>query len=177
MFNDVIPKGFKKSALAPPQAEIEWMAACFTNLRGIYKPKKVLEFGCGVTTYLLWNYINPRTMISIEDYQPNIDEVRKWIKYPEFGVFKHWDSIYSEYWDLVFIDSSAGCGKATGHHRDESLMACMPHLAKHAIVILHDWLHAEGKKPRRILDANPETWELIDGYHCGRGIGIYRRSK
>lgn len=78
MENDkfVIPKGFVPARRSPPFSELE---ALYIWLCKNYKGKvtNVLEFGCGVTSVVLSQSLNPSRYVCVEQFQPCIDMVKK----------------------------------------------------------------------------------------------------
>ena len=166
-----IPATFKKSDLAPSDEEIEWLWCWLQRNEVQNNAKNVLEFGCGITTLILQDALHPQFLISIEDYQPCIDMVRKHLHRLNFAIFKNWTPVDKYEWNVVLVDSSS-CGKwEEGYHRDMVVKAILPHMAPDGIIILHDWKKVASKRAKRVLDK--EGWELLDACYTRNGWGIY----
>lgn len=157
---------FPRSRVSPSQAELDWLAAYLRE-----KPfKSVVEFGCGVTTAVIYEALPWARYLAIEDFEhPGIAEINK--RYPAITIEKNWENIELYKWDLALVDSSAGCG-CDGLNRDKAAQAVVDHLQPGGVILIHDWKGRSGKKPRAWLESN--GWRLVDHCDAGTGWGAYQ---
>ena len=184
-----IPSIFKISKLAPTMQELEWLHHWLKeNIRWtgygggqVAQEWMILEFGCGITTYVIANAICLwYSYHIIETYQPNIDSISEYITENENDycdsneilIYNNWDHIKDELWDIIFVDSSCGCG-LKGYHREKTIQAAEPFMADDCIVAIHDWRRRGGQKPRAYLESN--GYKLIACYDKQNGIGVYQK--
>ena len=172
------PCPFPPSKLAPSQAELDWLHDWLVTK---CESCRVLEFGCGVTTWCIHEALKRNFGISsgpegysyraIEDFKPCVEAVKKHL--PGIIVTDNWEGIGKYYRELVFVDSSCGCG-LPGLHREICVKAVEDHQAAGDILILHDWRKRSGKAARAYVESCGK-YELIDSFNGRTGLGIYRR--
>ena len=104
-----IPKTFSVTRVSPTIKELEFIYDWCKKS----KPKKILEFGCGPTTWAIHqgatnDGLEPLSLyVAMEHWVPSIKDVVNHI--PTVKIIKSiWYDIPNEKYDLVFIDSSAG---------------------------------------------------------------------
>jgi hypothetical protein len=173
-----IPPSFTLSRRCPSIQELQ---ALWTWLDTNYKDKikSVLEFGCGVTSWVLHNTIKHEKYVIVEQFQPCIETVKKHVSNIEIVDF--WDKIPANKYDLLFVDASTGAPaglkpRASTNRvpfRDDAIDYVKDMLHQNSIVIIHDWQHRHynWRVHRRYLEDN--------GYKCiwscpiGYGFGAY----
>jgi predicted O-methyltransferase YrrM len=160
---------FEPSELAPSQKEMAWLYEFLGGLND--QINSVLEFGCGVTTYVINEAVEPEYYMAVEEFEKCINDVNTHV--PNVKTTQSWKDFEGRKFDLVFVDSSAGCGKKKGLFRDKAVMAAEPCMTDETIVILHDWKRRSGKAPRAYLESN--GWELVASFDGRTGLGAYRR--
>jgi hypothetical protein len=167
---------FKRSRFAPKEFELVWILDwCKKN-----KFERVLEFGCGITTLVIYeglsvsNNFNLKRYVTAENYEPSILEVKKFLHVPlDIEIVKTWKEIPKDNFDFVFIDSSSGCGKA-GIHREKAVILLESWLSN-PFIMIHDYINGAGKKIRRYLES--KNYTLIDSLNQGYGVAVFRRNK
>lgn len=175
-----IPKTFKRSKRAPSKEELEWLYNWLHENKEKYNLNKVLEFGCGITSWILNNAIKPEIHVAMEIYKPCIKTTLEHV--PDIKIIQTiWDDIPKISYDVIFIDGSSGCppkiaAKGKGIYRKEALKYSKEIMAKNALIIIHDWRHKKigWLRLRNYLD---ENYEFIDGCKIGYGFGIYKVNK
>lgn len=176
---------FSAGDLAPTPEELEWEIDTLKKYCDM--PQAVLEFGCGITTWAATfgirtfarrkvffaadHGVDYYAYLAIETHAPLIEAVRQHA--PIVKIESTWENlgIFAPY-NLVIIDSSAGCGR-DGEHRDEALRAAEPHMMVNAMVLIHDWRRRSGRKVRAYLES--ERYKLLESYKGRTGWGLYRR--
>ena len=161
---------FEFSKLAPSVAELEWLHNYLSEMNDSIN--SVLEFGCGITTWVINDALEASKYMAIEEFEQCIKDVNTHV--PSVKISNNWDSFKGETFDLVFVDSSAGCGMK-GLNRDKALIASLPCLSEESIVIIHDWRKRSGKAPRKYLE--DAGWDLIAKCEIKSGLGVYRMPK
>ena len=174
----IIPPSFVPSRRSPSVQELEalwdWLDKNYRD-----KIKTILEFGCGVTSWVLHNSLNYTKYIAVEQFQPCIDTVKSHV--PNIEIIGYWDKIPKDSYDLLFVDASTGWPAGlkplaiTNRRpfRDDAIHYVKDMLHKDTIVIIHDWQHKQynWRVHRRYLEDN--------GYKCiwscavGYGFGAY----
>ena len=163
----IIPTDFEKSKLAPRNDELIWMHRQLRN-KSI---NSVLEFGCGITTWIIHKATSPNLYVAIEEYAPCIREVRKHLK--DVVIISAWSDIPEGSFDLVFVDSSAGCGKK-GLHRVESAQRAHSQLKKGGYMMIHDSHRRSGRAVSRYLK-NSEHYKLLASFGGRTGVEIFQK--
>jgi hypothetical protein len=163
-----LPDGLKRAKLSPFDKELAWLHDYLKNL-DIPRPIKVLEFGCGITSWVIEDALKPDKHVAVEEYQEAMDTVNKYCSNVE--IIENWDFPDEDY-GLVFVDSSAGSGMA-GLNRDKAMIAAESFMREGAIVIMHDWHHGSGSGPRKYAES--AGYELITSFSNRRGFGVYRK--
>lgn len=168
------PCPFPPSKLAPSQSELDWLYDWLISNN--IMAAGIIEFGCGVTTWALYHGaldtgLDQKSYLCFEDYQPCVDAIRKFLTCVDIQT--EWKHIKWNQADLVFVDSSCGCGKP-GLHREDCVKAVEDHQSDGDILIIHDWRKKSGRKARAYLESCGK-YELIDSFDGRTGLGIYRR--
>ena len=173
-----IPDTFQLSKRCPPIQELEWLAKwCIKNK----KPNlKVLEFGCGITSWILCETLSPKIQVAVEQYPECIMQVKKHC--PDIEIVSTWDLIPKNNYDWLLIDSSTGWPEgikpmtAKRPFRDDAVKYALPLCKKNVTVILHDYDHRKaGWRVARVWLEN-NGFECIDKYRYRFGFGIMRRN-
>ena len=177
-----IPSTFKPSKRAPSLKELDALYNFLEPQNG--EIKDVLEFSCGITSYVIYNACDKfYNYTAIESFQPCIDMVKQHC--PDISVISKWTDIPDNKFDLVFVDGSSGypldlkplspTPKCPIPFRNDAIKYVEPKLSKNAIVIIHDYNHHDAgyRLPRKYLEDN--NYELI--WHCdiGNGLGAYTK--
>ena len=174
---------FQKSRLAPSDRELLWLH----KLCKEFGPQRILEIGCGITTWVIDNSCNPKTYVAVEitpnekarknpkfaGWYPNIENVKKLC--PNVKIQENWK--YGDLsFDFMFLDSSAGCKvRKRGVFRHVALQAAEPYLEDGAIVVIHDWNKRDGRGPRnRVTKSN--KYSFMRSLNHKQGIAALRFS-
>ena len=174
----VFPSGFS-SKRAPRRDELEalwnWL---YTNHNG--KEWRVLEFGSGITSWVLNDAIHPELHVCVEQFPISIENVIKHVPSVQI-VSTDWSDIPKHDYNMLFMDSSTGAPKdlspliaTAGVFRHDAIHYVRDMIAKDAIVIMHDWNHkAKWRLSRTYLEEN--GYDLIWSYTSKYGFGAYCR--
>lgn len=171
----IFPTGFS-SKRAPRRDELEALWNFLNPYDG--KIDNVLEFGSGITSWVLNNTLHPKNHISIESFPISVANVKKNV--PVVKVVSTWDQIPNYKYDLLFIDSSTGAPKDLkclypkwGLFRHDAIHYVRNFLKGDAIIVIHDWNHkAKWQVSRQYLEEN--GCKLIWSYTSKYGFGAYR---
>lgn len=173
-----LPKTFTPSKRAPSLQELDWLHNWLNNNKKNYDLDKILEYGCGITSWILSDAIMPSIHVAMEAFQPCIDITIKHV--PKLQVIKTtWDDIPKIQYGVLFVDASTNPPKdlkpiGKFPFRDDAIKYSEAFVAKNAIVILHDWNYKIGwRKPREYVEAH--GYSLIDSISTRYGMGIYQR--
>ena len=178
MLNEFIfPSGFS-SKRAPRRDELE---ALWIFLKKIDNVDSILEFGSGITSWVLYNALSPKKYVSVESFEISVNNVKKNV--PNVEIVDTWDKIPNYNYDIVFIDSSTGAPKGLqclypqwGVFRHDAIHYVRDLIKKDTIVIMHDWNHkAKWRVTRTYLEEN--GYELVWSYTSKYGFGAYRKIK
>lgn len=171
----IFPTGFS-SKRAPRRDELDALWNFLIKYDG--KIDGVLEFGSGITSWVLNNTLHPKKHVCIESFPISVDNVKKYV--PSVEVVGTWDQIPTYSYDLLFIDSSTGAPKDLqclypewGLFRHDAIHYARKFLKKDAIVVMHDWNHKpKWQVSRKYLEEN--GYKLIWSYTSKYGFGAYQ---
>lgn len=153
-----LPARFQMSKLAPTRLELSELYALMRLWRQVVwmtkqkRTLRVLEFGCGVTTAaIVLGLGEPYEYFAMEEYQPCVDEVRKYFPHVHvgscLGIFL--DTQADKPLDVLFVDSSAGLGiKGLHRRRCLELTKCLVD----GLVVVHDWNTRSGREIRKYIE-------------------------
>jgi len=171
----IIPESFVLSRRCPSLKELEEL---YLFLNG-KKFNNVLEFGCGVTSWVLYSALKYEKYISVEQFQPCIDTVKKHV--PNIEIIGYWEQIPKMKYDLLFVDASTGAPAGLKPRsstnkvafRDDAIDYVKDLLHKDSLVIIHDWNHKQynWRVHRRYLEDN--GYECVWNCPVGYGFGAY----
>ena len=170
------PETFNWSCMAPTKKELKWFHKYLSKMHMRNgKAWKVLEFGCGISTWTINNALQPDTYLAIETYKPSIQEVSRYC--PNVIISKKWDPIRKGGWNFIFVDSSAGYRNlipVPGLYRRECIRFAEKFMAPDCLISIHDWHHRlYSKRARRYLERS--GYKLVNSFISTTGIGIYKR--
>jgi hypothetical protein len=169
----IFPKTFPFSKLAPTKDELAWISTYLTSCN--LKNCKVLEFGCGITSWIINESLNPNTYIAIEHYQQCIIDTLKHV--PKIKIITTtWHQIPQDVYDFIFIDSSAGYPPGgDGLFRDKAVefIESQDMVNNKSLIMIHDWHHRSGNKARKYLEEN--NYKLIASFKNRTGVGVYSK--
>jgi len=173
-----LPKTFPPSRRAPPLEELDWLHHWLSkNNKGL---DTVLEFGCGITSWVISDALKPKLYVAMEGFQPCINMTEKHV--PKIQIVKtNWDDIPRIGYNVLFVDASTNPPKhlkpmGKRIFRDDAIKYSENFIAKDAIVILHDWNYKEGwRLPRKYVE--DKGYVLIDSLSSRYGMGIYKRNE
>lgn len=174
-----IPNTFKISKRAPHIREMEelwkWLYINYNK-----KIEKVLEFGCGVTSIVINEAVEPKEYVSVEKFEPCIKTVGEHVKNIKF-ITTDWSDIPKQMYDLVFVDSCTAppeglkalirtvpMAKGTPF-RNDAIHYVKDYIGEKTIVIIHDWNHykKEWRAHREYLENN--NFKLIWSFYKDEG--------
>jgi len=177
------PKSFKVSRRSPSMEEMQWLQEWIQNQK-FKDGVKVLEFGCGITSWVLYNsFPSISKYVSVENYQPCMNQVRENVPEVEF-IDTTWHDIPKDSYDFVFVDASTcapddlECVYKKGDvlFRDDAIHYSMDFVADDCYFVVHDWCYKTGwLRSRKYFDKR--QYELIDCLRTAHGLGIYQKSK
>jgi predicted O-methyltransferase YrrM len=162
-----LPDDVKYYKKAPRKEELEWL---YYNIQEL-EPKRILEYGTGLTTMAINQALRPERYVVICDEEDKVKKVREYVPNAEFREDWNFDEDTDEF-DLVFVDSSSGSG-IKGLHRDLAIKAVEPFMAPNCVVVIHDWTHKMGSAAKNYLEQNNWVLEKFTAQH--RGFGFYVR--
>lgn len=171
----IFPSGFS-SKRAPRKDELE---ALWNFLQGYNeKPNCVLEFGSGITSWVLNETLHPNKHVSVESFPISVENVKKHV--PTVEIVSTWDQIPDYKYDLLFMDSSTGAPRGllclypkVGLFRHDAIHYARKFLKDDAIVIMHDWNHKpKWQMSKTYLEEN--GYVLIWSYKSKYGFGAYQ---
>lgn len=169
----IFPKTFPFSKLAPSVAELEWINSWLQV--NIPKGKKVLEFGCGITSWVINESIQPSKYVAMEHYNQCIIDTLKHV--PNINIIKTtWHQIPQDVYDFIFIDSSAGYppgGDGIFRNKAIEFIESQQMVHNKTIIMIHDWHHRSGKSSRKYLENN--NYKLIGSFSDRTGVGAYQK--
>ena len=180
-----LPKTFKPSSRSPAKIELRWLHEWLCENKGKYnESKKVLEFGCGVTSWVLNDSLKPEVHVVMEAFEPCIQSTLHHI--PSIQVVRTtWGDIPKINYDIIFVDASTHPPKGLkpmilrAKHRvfrDDVVKYVEDFQADNALIILHDWNYKEGyKAPRRYVES--KGYPLVASLKTHYGFGIYQVKK
>jgi len=171
-----LPKTFPPSKRAPMLNELDWLHNWLSKNKQL---DTVLEFGCGITSWIISDALKPKLHIAMEGFQPCIDMTLKHV--PNIQMVKTtWDDIPKIPYRMMFVDAStnapASLKPMNGSYpfRDDAIKYSEPFIAKDCVVIIHDWNYKPGwRVPRKYLEDH--GYKLIDSLATKFGMGVYRR--
>ena len=146
----IIPNDYFVSKRSPPLKELEGLYQILKQ-EEFKNVNSVLEFGCGITSYLLNITLKPKNFIAFEQFKPCIDSTKKYVK--NINVLEtDWNDIPKQVYDVIFVDSTTGFPKgrkrleAKDKHqpfRDDSIDYSLEQgfANDKTLFILHDWSH------------------------------------
>ena len=182
-----LPATIPRGRRSPGVLELSWLHDRLSKLNKISKINNVLEYSCGITTWVTHNAIDPNNYICIENtkFRKIIDPVIE--IYPSISITSDWLAIPELNYDLVFIDGSSciskklkrkyGCRMSVCRHaallHSENLMSIG------SLVVFHDWNHPAKnggwRKVRTHLEGS-EDYELVEAFSwSSKGFGIFRK--
>jgi hypothetical protein len=177
----VVPSTFEISRRAPPISELkslwEWLYKNYNQKR-----KNVLEFGAGITSWVLSDAVEPQNQVCMETFPLCINMVKKHV--PNIKVVNtNWSGIPKGSYDLLFVDSCTAPPpglkplKFEVPFRDDAIEYVKAMLTNDAVVIIHDWCHKDfrWREHRRYLEAN--GFKLIWSCQGRFGFGAYVREQ
>lgn len=173
----VFPSGFS-SKRAPRRDELEalwnWL---YTNYHS--RDKKVLEFGSGITSWVLNDALNPKLHVCVEQFPISVENVIKQVPSVQI-ITRDWSNIPKYDYDILFVDSSTGAPKDLksldigGIFRHDAIHYVRDMITKDAIVIIHDWNHKpRWMQARKYLESN--GYGLLWSYASKYGFGAYQK--
>lgn len=175
-----IPETFKASSRSPQPNELRWLYDWLLENKDKYNDgKKILEFGCGITSWVLNEAIKPERHVAVELYAPCIKMTKKHL--PSIEMIKTtWDDIPKIEYDVVFVDSSTAPPKglkpmaARIVYRDDAIKYAEAFQSKKALVIMHDWNYkGPWRLHRKYVEAN--GYNLLGSLATRYGLGIYQK--
>jgi len=160
---------------------LEWLYDWLCENKGHYnESKKVLEFGCGVTSWVLNNALKPEIHVAMEAHEPCIKDTIEHV--PDIQIIKTtWDDIPKIPYDIIFVDASTNPPKGLKTFRkrawrDDAVKYVEDFQADDALIILHDWSYRGAwLRPRKYLEA--KEYPLIAHFSARYGLGIYQVKK
>lgn len=168
------PPTFPFSKLAPTEKELIWIMAYLTSC-GLKKGCKVLEFGCGITSWAINESLNPSVYVAIEHWPQCIKDTIKHV--PKINMITTtWHQIPQDVYDFVFIDSSAGYPPGgTGLYRDKTIefIESQGMISNKSLIMIHDWHHRSGIASRKLLEKN--NYKLLASFSGRTGVGVYSK--
>lgn len=174
-----LPTTFKPSKRAPSIDELDWLYQWLKQDSEKTNISTVLEFGCGITSWIIQEATHPKTHIAMEAYQPCIDITKSHCPNIEF-VTTTWSDIPKIEYQLIFVDASTNPPKdlkpLNGKYcfRNDAIKYIGDCLSEDGIIIIHDWCYGRGwEVTREYLEAN--NYSLIDSYTSKHGIGVYTK--
>ncbi len=169
----IFPKSFPFSKLAPTAKELEWMNDWLS--KNIKPNSKVLEFGCGITSWVIDQSIHPSVYVAIEHFQKCIIDTLAHV--PKIKMITTtWHEIPQDVYDFVFIDSSAGYPPGgNGLYRDKTIEFIESQKMIHdkSIIMIHDWHHRSGAASRKLLERT--GYKLLASFNNRTGVGVYSK--
>jgi len=174
------PLKFKVSKRAPSKSEMEWLNN-WLDSQSWGEDLKVLEFGCGITTWVINNSLKPSKYYCVEDFKPCINQVKDHVKNVQF-ISTTWDDIPKEKYDLVFVDASSCApkglvsiiGEGEIVFRDDAIHYVMDFVSDDCFFIVHDWCYRSGwLRSKRYFEAR--NYKLIDSFKKEHGWGVYQK--
>jgi hypothetical protein len=173
-----MPNGFVLSQRAPPWRELR---ALWEFLAEHYNHKRfhALEFGCGATSYVLNQSIDPKDHVSVEIYEPCIQTVKQYV--PSIEIVPRWDDIPKREYDVLMVDSCSGSPKNLKPmnpanaipFRDDAIRYVENMLSPDCLVILHDWAHpSRGWRVHRKY-VEDKGYQLLWSFVSKFGFGVY----
>lgn len=174
----IIPATFTPSKRAPSLQELDWLHNWLSGNKDKYNLEKVLEYGCGITSWVLFDALNPKIQVAMEAFQPCIDITVKHV--PNIQMIKtNWNDIPKIKYDVLFVDASTNPPPDLKPmhktiFRNDAIKYSESFISEKAIVILHDWNYKEGwRLPRKYVEDNGYT--LIASLSTKFGFGIYQK--
>jgi len=184
--NFVIPNTFSISNRAPPLTELEGLYNVLQDKNITKNIKSILEFGCGITSYLLYSCIKPETYVSFEMFKPCIETVKKNVPNIKFTE-TDWNDLPKQKFDLIMVDSSTGfpsnkkyliAKEKTNPYRDDAINFVLENnmSTDNSLFILHDWCHPREpwRLHRKFLE--DKNYKLIFSVPGKFGFGGYRKN-
>jgi hypothetical protein len=169
----IFPKTFPFSKLAPTEKELIWISTYLTSCN--FKNCKVLEFGCGITSWVINESLKPKIYVAMEHYQQCIIDTLKNV--PKINIITTtWHQIPQDVYDFVFIDSSAGYPPGgDGLFRDKAIefVESQKMINDNSFIMIHDWHARSGKSSRNYLEKN--NYKLRASFNDRTGVGIYSK--
>ena len=177
------PSGFGVSSRAPSKPEMIWLDEWLKQRS--WKPEtKILEFGCGITTWVISNAIPERTdYYCVEGFEPCVNQVKEHVDNVEF-ISTTWDDIPQKKYDLAFVDASS-CppkglvsilGKGERVFRDDAIHYVMDFVSDDCFFIIHDWCYKGGwLRPQQYF--TNRNYRLIASLKARHGLGIYQKGQ
>lgn len=167
------PKTFPFSQLAPTEKELDWMN---TWLKANVKQNcKVLEFGCGITSWIINEALKPEIYVAMEHYPQCIKDTLKHV--PNIKMVQTtWHQIPQDVYDFIFIDSSAGYPPGgDGLYRDKAIefVESQQMIHNKTFIMVHDWHARSGKGSRKYLEKN--GYKLAGSFSDRTGVGVYSK--
>lgn len=167
-----IPETFKFSDLAPTRDELkfiyDWLIA--NKIDG-----DVLEFGCGITTWAVYNAVKPKNYFALETHPGCLVSMHEHL--PQVKIIATtWNDIPKIPYGVVFVDSSVGRpAGGDGIYRDEAAKYGINLAARDAVVILHDVNMNRRGYQNTIKAVLAEEFKEVARFKGRTGVGIYRR--
>ena len=186
------PENFKVSSRAPTKKEIRWLYKILSSEKySSYRGKKVLEFGCGITSYAISQALDPKLYIAVENFQPCMDMCKIHIPGIQF-VSTDWSDIPKNKYNVVMVDASS-CppkglklvnavsrqGVPVEKHapfRDDAINYILPYTKNTTIFICHDAFHNNPVWHMPCIFLENHGYECIDSFAFKKGIAVFRKS-
>ena len=179
------PSTFKTSTRSPNQQEMDWLYDWIVkqlNEDKLPSNAKILEFGSGITSYVISNAIpNFQKYVCVEYFPLCVDQVKLHTNNIEF-VSDSWHNIPKEKYDLVFVDSSSCAPSDLKPHnpkhdrifRDDAIHYVIPFVSQKCFFAIHDWCYKTAwLRPKEYFEAI--NHKLIDCIRTKHGLGIYQK--
>uniref|UniRef100_A0A6M3JYW7 Methyltransferase n=1 Tax=viral metagenome TaxID=1070528 RepID=A0A6M3JYW7_9ZZZZ len=170
---------FKRSSRCPPLQELNWLDTWCARHR---RPNlRVLEIGCGITSCIMQESLQPDVHVAIEQYPDCIKETQR--NCPKVTIVPTWDLVPKYNYNIFFVDSSTGWPKdiipmtAKRPFRDDAIKYLLPLCSKDVIIILHDYEHKQigWRAGRTWLENN--GFVCIEKYTYRFGFGVMVKEK
>ena len=175
-----LPSTFKLSGRSPRMGDLTWMHWWLTTNKNNYSMKNVLEFGCGVTSWFLFDGIKPDKYVAMETYKGCVNMVSSHIPQIQM-ITTNWDDIPKIPYDVMFVDGSAGAPKGwvpvypPRIFRADPIKYAEGFISEKCIVILHDHDYKGWVVAKNYVVEN--GYLLLDSFRSKHGTGIYQRQK
>jgi len=173
------PSDYIFSHRSPSKKEVRWLYEWLIENKSEYELKNLLEFSCGITSWVLCEALDPDRYIAVDKYKRLALFVKN--NLPKVQLVEEWKviDILPNKYDLILIDGSTCVPadiriKGRGVYREEALKYSEKMLTDNALVIMHDWNNKRGgwRRLRNYLDGN---YKFLAGCKIGFGFGIYQR--